>query len=176
MSSQTQTTPERAHDLAVLSALLHDQLAVLQKLKDLAHAQRSVLADRKPDEIWDNLSETEACWQTLHSLETKRVAAAARLARDLGLHSDDTGLGVLASALSGKAAERLTQLHAALLDTTQDLVRLNAQNGELVQGLLLLTGHQLKFYTALGQGFQSYNASGQKTGVPAPIVRSRRSA
>ena len=176
MSGPTQTTPETARDVAVLSTLLHEELAVLQKMTELAQSQRSILASRQPDAVWDNLSEVEASWQTLHVLEGRREVTAGRVAQALGLSDEKTTLAHLVPVLSADAGEALKELHTSLVEMTQEVAQLNAQNGALIQGLLFLTGHQLQFFTALGHGFQPYNASGQKTGGPAPIARPRRLA
>lgn len=150
-----------AADEARILSHLEDEANVLAIFLSVARELRQALTWRDGERLTQAL-ETEAdSLQFGQALRDKRAALRDELAKRLQLAPEEVRLSRLTECVSAKSRATLVASRQRLQEMSDELARLNRQNGAMIRQTLDLTERIVGQLTGSGPHFTAYNAHGE---------------
>ena len=160
MTMTTTTNDSIQHDALFLSHL-RDEEQTLAVLLVAVREIRQALLTRDGERLTQALQAEADSFQMGEAMRDRRVAFRQGLAERLQVAPADVTLSFLETCVSAEARSELTKCRQRLEEMTEELLRLNRQNGAMIQQTLDLTERLVGQLTGGGPHFSGYNATGQ---------------
>lgn len=119
-----------------LVRLLEEQITLYRHLLDVVRKEKEVLISAELDELNETNRTKEAMLLKIRGLEQQRIKAAAEVAEQLGLNSENPRLLEIAKRLDSAEADRVRNIHSVLELLLKRVQEFNGQNEVLVQSAL----------------------------------------
>ena len=140
---------------------LRDEEKTLAILLVAVREIRQALLNRDGERLTQALEAEADSFQMGEQMRDKRAAFRQELAERLQVAPSEVTLSRLEAIVSAGARGELAKCRQRLQEMSDELLRLNRQNGAMIQQTLDLTERLVGQLTGGGPHFTSYNATGQ---------------